>query len=214
MRLRQSIGRRRVGSLTIAVLLYAAIVSSFGAAAHAATSQETIVFVRHGEKFEKGLGQIDCQGFNRALALTAVLQKQFGTPDYIFAPDPGQQIHDSGQQYNYIRPLATIEPTAIRLGMPIDTRFGYQDIAELEKELVSPRYRDALIFVAWEHVELVDVVRHLVTTAGSDPSIIPDWKWDDFDSIYVLRFMRDGSKVSVTFTHDREGLNGESTICP
>ncbi|MGA7384116.1 MAG: hypothetical protein WBW81_05330 [Methylocella sp.] len=28
---------------------------------------ETIVLVRHGEKLGKGLGQLDCQGLNRAL---------------------------------------------------------------------------------------------------------------------------------------------------
>jgi hypothetical protein len=80
--------------------------------------------------------------------------------------------------------------------------------------LVSPRYRNALVFVAWEHAQLVDVARHLASRAGSDPSIIPDWKSDDFDSIYVLRLVRDGSRVSVTFTHGQEGLNGESAICP
>jgi hypothetical protein len=214
MQRRQSTGQRRHAALTIAVLLYVAIESDFAAAAPAATQQETVVFVRHGEKFEKGLGQIDCQGFNRALALTAVLTKQFGTPDYIFAPNPGQQIRDSGQNYNYIRPLATIEPTAIRLGMPIDTRFGYKNIALLQRELVRPRYRNALVFVAWEHDMLVNVVRHLVSQAGSDPSIIPDWSHDDFDSIYVLRFERDGAKVSVAFAHGQEGLNGQSTSCP
>jgi hypothetical protein len=30
---------------------------------------ETIIFIRHGEKPLSGLGQITCQGLNRALAL-------------------------------------------------------------------------------------------------------------------------------------------------
>ena len=34
---------------------------------------ETIVFVRHGEKPEAGLGQLNCQGLNRALALPSVI---------------------------------------------------------------------------------------------------------------------------------------------
>ena len=39
----------------------------------AGSATETIVFVRHGEKPANGLGQLDCQGFNRALALPAVI---------------------------------------------------------------------------------------------------------------------------------------------
>ena len=95
----------------------------------AAPQQQTIVFVRHGEKPPEGLGQIDCQGLNRALALPQVLAKQYGKPDVIFAPDPRQRVRDQGQQYNYIRPLATIEPTAIRFGKPVQTTFGYKQIA-------------------------------------------------------------------------------------
>jgi hypothetical protein len=74
---------------------------------------ETIVLVRHGEKPDKGLGQLDCQGLNRALALTPVIAKTFGRPSAIFAPDPSRQKQDDGAPYDYVRPLATIEPTAI-----------------------------------------------------------------------------------------------------
>ena len=71
------------------------------------------MLVRHGEKPDKGLGQLDCQGLNRALALPAVIAKIFGKPSAIFAPDPSQQKEDDGVSYDYVRPLATIEPTAI-----------------------------------------------------------------------------------------------------
>jgi hypothetical protein len=81
-----------------------------------ARAEQTIVFLRHGEKPPLGLGQLDCQGPNRALALPAVLQAKFGKASAIYAPDPGSKAKDKGVEYNYIRPLATIEPTAIRLG--------------------------------------------------------------------------------------------------
>jgi hypothetical protein len=42
---------------------------------------ETIVLLRHGEKPEGGLGQLNCQGFNRALALPQVIAKEFGKSD-------------------------------------------------------------------------------------------------------------------------------------
>jgi hypothetical protein len=73
---------------------------------------ETIVLLRHGEKPEGGL--------NRALALPQVIAKEFGKPDFIFAPDPSDRKKDSGEFYDYVRPLATIEPTAIKFGLPVN----------------------------------------------------------------------------------------------
>ena len=55
---------------------------------------ETIVLVRHGEKPAEGLGQLNCQGLNRALALPVVIGKLFGRLDAIFAPDPAQSKED------------------------------------------------------------------------------------------------------------------------
>ena len=52
---------------------------------------ETIVLVRHGEKPAEGLGQLNCQGLNRALALPFVIERLFGRPDAVFAPDPAQR---------------------------------------------------------------------------------------------------------------------------
>ena len=45
-----------------------------------ASTVETIVCIRHGEKPPGGLGQLTCQGLNRALALPKVLLGKFGTP--------------------------------------------------------------------------------------------------------------------------------------
>jgi hypothetical protein len=170
--------------------------------------------MRHGEKPPEGLGQLDCQGLNRALALPQILKRKFGIPDYIFAPDPRQQVLDHENLYYYIRPLATIEPTAIRLGKPVNTRFGYKQIAGLQTELTDSHYYNALIFVAWEHNLLVQLARNLVQSAGGNPSVVPDWSGTDFDSLYVLRFDRDQNSVSVTFTRRSEGLNDQPTTCP
>jgi len=43
---------------------------------------------------------------------------KYGKADVIFAPDPAKQKNDSGTKYDYVRPLATIEPTAIYFGLP------------------------------------------------------------------------------------------------
>jgi hypothetical protein len=173
---------------------------------------ETIVCLRHGEKPKGGLGQLDCQGLNRALALPEVLLKKFGPPQFIFAPDPTQKA--DGNKYFYIRPLATIEPTAIRCGLPVDTEFGFREIKGLEGELEKPVYQNATIFVAWEHGLLDDFARNMAKDHGSDPAQVPDWPGKDFDTIFVFKISRTGGTNAFQFTIDHEGLNNLSTNCP
>jgi len=174
----------------------------------AARGEETLVFLRHGEKPAEEIGQLDCRGLNRALALPAALAR-FGTPDAIFAPDPSGQIGD-GPRVNYFRPLATILPTAIRLGKTIDIRFDYDDISGLRQALLDPKYRDALVFVAWEHKALDKLVRAIVKAKGGDPGTVPRWPGSDFDSLFVLTLGDDG----VRFRHEQEGITGLSDSCP
>ncbi|MBN8949914.1 MULTISPECIES: hypothetical protein [unclassified Rhizobium] len=175
---------------------------------------QTIVFMRHGEKPEAGLGQLSCQGLNRALALPPVLTKLFGKPAAIFAPDPSKRKEDSGTSYDYIRPLATVEPTAIALGMPVDTSFGYEDIDDLKAELEKPAYAGKLIFVAWEHKQIFELARQLMSDNGGDKKAVPKWHGKDFDSLYVLRIGAGKAGPSATFEKMAEGLDGRSETCP
>ena len=177
-------------------------------------SEETIIFFRHGEKPPGGFGQVSCQGLNRALALPSVLVHKFGAPEFLFAPNPSHQIDDQGQHFDYIRPLATIEPTAVAFGLPINTKWGLQQIAQLRQDLLEPRYANARIYVAWEHYLLAKLVRQLVAAGGADPAAVPEWRPDDFDSIYVVKLRRSRRKLIASFTLDHEGLNGQPTTCP
>jgi len=196
----------------IAALLAALAFTLPMSAAHA---DQTIVFLRHGEKPPLGRGQLDCQGLNRALALPQVLQAKFGTPTAIYAPDPGMTAKDKGVEYNYVRPLATIEPTAIRLGRPVNTAFGLTQIKQLERELLKPAYSAATIYVAWEHNLAWQAVQQLVMAAGGKAQQVPAWADDDFDSLYVLRVKwQNGKPVSVRFEKEAEGLNHQSAECP
>lgn len=171
-------------------------------------SVETIVCVRHGEKPPGGLGQLTPQGLQRALALPDVLLRKFGTPQFIFAPDPAQVINEDKGTYSYVRPLATIEPTAIRCGLPVNTEFGYKDIAGLEQQLRQPDYENAVVFVAWEHLYLDKFVRRFVQDLGGNVAWVPKWIGKDYDSIYVIR-ITDGKTIS--FTLDHEGLDPART---
>jgi hypothetical protein len=176
--------------------------------------EETVVLIRHGEKPVGGLGQLSCQGLNRSLALPGVLVAKFGRPAFIFAPNPHQQVNDKGQLHDYVRPLATIEPTAIQLGLPVNTQFGFREVKRLQHELTQARYQDALVFVAWEHALLAQVVKRLVVQGGGDPSAVPEWGDGDFDSIYIVKLTRINSRLAVSFTRDREGLDNQSLVCP
>ncbi len=201
-------------TVTASLLTLASFASVSPLASAAETETQTIVFMRHGEKPEAGLGQLSCQGLNRSLALPPVLTKLFGRPAAIFAPDPSKRKEDSGTSYDYIRPLATIEPTAIALGLPVDTSFGYEDIDDLKAELKKPAYAGKLIFVAWEHKQIVDLARELMSENGGDKKAVPKWHGKDFDSLYVLRIGGVKAGSGATFEKMAEGLDGQPQACP
>lgn len=174
---------------------------------------ETIVLVRHGEKPAEGLGQLDCRGLNRALRLPAVVKRLFGRPAAIFAPDPAHGEDDGGQTYDYVRPLATIEPTAIAFGLPVDASVAVDDIAALQARLEADVYANSLVLVAWEHKQIVKLARRIVADHGGDAGMVPKWRGADFDGIYVIRLKR-GATDGATFERLREGLDGQSGQCP
>jgi hypothetical protein len=179
-----------------------------------ASGHETIVFVRHGEKPEAGLGQLDCQGLNRALALPTVLETKFGKPAALFAPNPSKQKDDAGKPYDYIRPLATIEPSAVRFGLPVNVDLGFLEVDKLKDVLEQPAYHDATVVVAWEH-KLIDVlVKEMMAAHGGDEESIPKWHSKDFDSIYVIKLTWSERTATIAFNHDAEGLDGQPTACP
>lgn len=182
-------------------------------AAPAATT-ETIILIRHGEKPKGGMGQLSCRGLNRSLKLPAVIAKDFGKPDAIFAPDPAKEKKDSGISYAYNRPLATVEPTAVRFQMPVDTRFGYDEIGKLQAVLGQPQYSNATILVGWEHKQLYKLARNLLKDNGGDKAAVPKWRGNDFDSIYVLRIKRGEGHVSARFERLNQGLDGQPESCP
>jgi hypothetical protein len=137
----------------------------------------------HGEKPDKGLGQLNCQGLNRALALPSVIAKTFGRPSAIFAPNPSQQKEDGRVSYDYVRPLATIEPTAIFFGLPINVNFGLTDTDGVRAAIEEPIYRNAIVLVAWEHKSIETIARALFAAHGGDPALVPKWPKDDFDNV-------------------------------
>jgi hypothetical protein len=196
----------RKRTLSLAILLLAVMSVQ-------AYAEETIVFLRHGEKPSGGYGQLTCQGFNRSLALPLVLTSKFGKPNVIYAPSPAVKVTDTAGSFYYVRPLATIEPTAIKLVMPVNTKYGYNAIATLQTALISTGYANSTIFVAWEHLQLVKLVQNIMNAYGGGVTV-PAWPSTDYDSLYVVRVNYVGTTVNAQFTHESEGLNGQPTACP
>ncbi|MCE9938242.1 MULTISPECIES: histidine phosphatase family protein [Serratia] len=168
-------------------------------------AQETLIFMRHGEKPANDSGQLTCKGLNRALALPDVLLDRYGKPDFIFAAGPKENKTGSS-----LRALSTIMPTAIRVGLPIGIQFHADDIAGLQQELLSDKYQNSRIFIAWEHKNLDKAVKNIVAARGGDASLVPEWPGSDFDSIFVVTL--DQGKVS--FRQEREGLTQLAESCP
>jgi hypothetical protein len=176
------------------------------------SNSETIVAIRHGEKPDGGLGNLNCKGLNRALALPGVLLPKYGEPQFIFAPNPTERA--DGGDFNYIGPLTTIEPTAVRCQLSINTEFGYTQIDDLAKELGRPEYQHAVVFIAWEHVELDKFAKRLIRSYGGDPGQVPFWSEKDYDTIFVFKIRHEKGRDALAFTIDHEELVNLSDRCP
>jgi len=176
------------------------------------SADQTIVFFRHGEKPAGGNGQLTCQGLNRALALPDVLFAKFGKPGWAYAPNPAVKISDPAGSFFYVRPLATIEPSAIRAGLSVNTNYGYSNVSGLQSVLIKSSKANSTIFVAWEHDYLVKVVQNIMNAYGGGARV-PGWTSGDYDSLYVVHVTYTASGIDAWFERDSEGLNGLPTTC-
>jgi hypothetical protein len=176
-----------------------------------AVADTTIVIVRHGEKPALGLGQLSCKGLNRSLALVSVILNKYGRPLVIYAPNPAVKKLDKGVSYAYIRPLATIEPLAIRVGLPVNIDWGMTDISQLTDNLLART--EGTQVVVWEHHFAVKLATNLLTVLGEDAQQVPGWNDNDFDSIFVVRITGRDKDRHVTFTRESEDLNEISDSC-
>lgn len=200
------------GSLATATFASTSVATASGGGG-GGSGTETIVFLRHGEKPSNGYGQLTCQGLNRSLALPPVLTSKYGNAQYVFAPNPAVQVADPAGSFYYVRPLATIEPTAVRLGLPVNTEYGYTDVTGMQNELTSSTYASSTIFVAWEHEYLPEIAQAILNQFGAGVTV-PAWTYGDYDTLYIVKITRTGSSTTAQFSLDAEGLNGQSTTCP
>lgn len=203
---------------------------------HAARVALDLVVFRHGEKpmRDDGVmiedGNLGREAEHRLARLPDRLLKEYGCPDLLVAPNPAVKMINkkSGQYFNYIRPLSTIEPLSIRLSFPVWTPYGYNQTDWLAQDLlgqVAPKPGTAgsppTVFIAWERQNIPKLYRELVdqgklqdlagTVATIDGATVHcdtphPWEQCDFDTIWLIR-VRD---MGVCLSRRAENLNTAS----
>lgn len=185
--------------------------------AQSADGTQTLVFLRHAEKPAGGLGQLNCQGLNRAIKLAELLPEKFGKANYVFAANPTRNVEEGefDTSYSYLRPLLTISPTAIKLGLPVNIEFSANDISDLADELLHNKYRNSIIYTAWSHGYLPDLINKVAQEAtGEKRALLDDWPSNDFDSLYVLTLTWHNGKVTLLSHSYKQGLSNGPQTCP
>lgn len=178
---------------------------------------QTLVFMRHAEKPADGLGQLNCQGLNRAIDLATLLPQRYGKADYVFAADPSRQVEEGADDdaYSYVRPLMTINPSAIKLGLPINLEYSANDTRALANELTDDKYHSSTIYTAWSHGYLPELINSVASKAlGKKTTLTEDWSGSDFDSLYVLTLTWKDGKATLLSRIDKQGLNNGEKGCP
>ena len=205
----------RASSIACCVTLAALPVTAADSASAGTTTEHIIIF-RHGEKPQPiGYGQLDCAGLNRSLRLPQKLAAAYPYPDKLYAPDPHYPIPDGPTPtptYYYIRPLATIEPLAIQLKMPVDVQFHYDDVDGLMGDMLASRYQGKTLYVAWEHGQINALVTALKARFNSNV-YVPTMQNGDYD--YIFAFSVDWSPANpvLSFKLGHEGITPASA-CP
>ena len=129
-------------------------------------AQETIVAIRHAGEASRRFGAALLQRLQPRPGAARCLDSPVRQAGRDLRPQSIPRIIDGLHLYFYVRPLTTIEPTAISLEMPVNTRVGYNKITTLKTELTAHSNRSKLIFVAWEHRELNDFAKLMLRSYG------------------------------------------------
>lgn len=162
-----------------------------------------VVIIRHGEKPAEG-NNLSCAGFNRALALPAVLDQLLpAPPNFTYVPT----IDTNGDSISQARMFQTITPYAVRHNLCVNSDYAVENTKGLAKEL---RRQRGTALVVWEHNNIPRIAKKL---GLQHP---PEWPDEDFDSIWLIDFYSGGAKGKArrpTLTITQEFIQPASA-CP
>ena len=146
-----------------------------------------VVIIRHGEKPKDG-DNLNCQGFNRSLALPKVLFGKFGTASTILVPTV-----KAGIQTKQSRMFQTISPYAVKYAININSSYDDNDVKDVAADVKS---RTGVVILVWEHNNIPKLAKALGVQN------VTGWPNSDFDSIWVVTY----DNGTATLTKDTEGL--------
>lgn len=175
----------RVFILLIHFLLFT---FSYGYSQASSDNELRVIFIRHGEKPEKG-SNLSCRGLNRANQLPTVIKSKFGIPDHIYVP-----AMKMGDKTSHARMFETAIPLAVKYNLAINSKYDEKDSAGVMSEIKKQK---GTILVIWEHSMLAALVHQL----GIQDQLL--WPGNDYDSIWIVNF-KNGQMI---LTKDTEGLD-------
>jgi hypothetical protein len=203
MKFSQKICRFAVGLVAVGVFLGGNLASAQPDAKKNATYPKQVLLIRHAEKTgEKADLHLSKKGKERADVLFQlfVASKErpdpFPTPDFIFAGKNDKSSY---------RPVETVTPFAMKLKMPINSRYHTKLPAALGKKndktpdeegmlglrdelFGDAKYAGKTILVSWRHGTISELAKTL--KASKVPA-----KWEDeiFDRVWQIRYDEKGT---------------------
>ncbi|MGI9282613.1 MAG: hypothetical protein ACR2PX_23705 [Endozoicomonas sp.] len=153
---------------------------------------------------------------NRSLMLPDLLLEKYPKPDFLFAPKPSDRVyerHGDQKHYDYIRPLATIEPTAVRLGLPVNVEFGYKKVRALATEVTKTKYHHSTLYIVWEHTEILRFVKELQKQFGNR-YLLQDWGNEEYNRVLVVKINWDQQPPDMELKEQELSINNLSDRCP
>jgi hypothetical protein len=161
----------------------------FVAHAQDGPKNSVVLIIRHAEDADSGHG-ISPRGQERAEAyknyfLNLNVDSKRLEPTVILAANDSKKSH---------RPRLTVEPFAKAAKLPIDTRFGNNQSAELATALRGTQ-QGKVILICWRHGNIPALLRAL--GAANSESLLPRGKWPGsvYDWVLLLSYDQEGHLI-------------------
>lgn len=138
-----------------------------------------VLIIRHGEKPDSGYN-LNCKGWNRAIALPKAIIPQFGIPDFVYVPNM-----TTGKKTKTVRMYQTVIPMAIKYNLVINSKYEETDSLEIAENIMHLK---GTVMVVWDKKNIAPLVRNF----GIRNRVL-DWPDKDYDTIWIIEYKK-GSK--------------------
>jgi phosphohistidine phosphatase SixA len=148
-----------------------------------------ILLMRHAEKTGDPIDpHLSQDGYARAAKLADFIPATFGIPQFLIATSISKHS---------VRPIETLEPLSMKIGVSVDATYADQDYSALASQLLSePSYADAGALIG-HHGNIPSMAHALRAKLASYPD---PWDAHVFNQILVLSYLDDGEPKITTLT--------------